>query len=257
MRQAVVNKLDPLDYASTEALNTVCTNLTFTGRDMKKIVFTSNTMSEGKSYMVMQILRNLARRGKRVVLVDADMRRSMLVKRHRIEVDGEILGLAHYLVGQCSLGDCIYETNLHGACIIPAGRDVSNPMSLIDSVYFTQMLDELAANFDMVLVDAPPVGMVIDAAEIAAHCDGTVLVVEYNATHLRDLQDCKAQMEQSGKPILGCILNKVRFDTISSKKYYNKGYYYHHYASGYYKHDDGSRSRRGKSRAAGGEEGKK
>ncbi len=248
MRQAVINKLDPLDYAGTEALNTICTNLTFAGRDLKKVVFTSNTMAEGKSYMVMQITRNLARRGKRVVLVDADMRRSMLVKRHSIETDGELLGLAHFLVGQCSLGDCIYETNLHGACIIPAGRDVSNPISLIDSEYFSQMLDELAANFDIVLVDAPPVGMVIDAAEIAAYCDGTVFVVEYNTTHMRDLQDCKAQMEQSGKPILGCILNKVRFDTISSKKYYNKGYYYHHYASGYYTNEEDSQQKDAKKR---------
>lgn len=240
MRQAIVNKLDPLDYAGTEALNTVCTNLTFAGRDLKKIVFTSNTMAEGKSFMVMQILRNLARRGKRVVLVDADMRRSMLVKRHRIETEGEMLGLAHFLVGQCSLGDCLYETNLHGACIIPAGRDVSNPMSLIDSDYFVRMLNDLAANFDMVLVDAPPVGMVIDAAEIAANCDGTVFVVEYAKTHLRDLRSCVWQMEQSGKPILGCILNKVEFETLSSKKYYNKGYY-HHYTSGYYKHDGESK----------------
>ena len=240
MRQAIVNKLDPLDYAGTEALNTVCTNLTFAGRDLKKIVFTSNTMAEGKSFMVMQILRNLARRGKRVVLVDADMRRSMLVKRHRIETEGEMLGLAHFLVGQCSLGDCLYETNLHGACIIPAGRDVSNPMSLIDSEYFARMLNDLAANFDMVLVDAPPVGMVIDAAEIAANCDGTVFVVEYAKTHLRDLRSCVWQMEQSGKPILGCILNKVEFETLSSKKYYNKGYY-HHYTSGYYKHDGESK----------------
>ena len=237
MRQATVNKLDPLDYAGTEALNTICTNLAFAGRNLKKIVFTSNAMSEGKSYMVMQIMQNMARRGRRVVLVDADMRRSFLVKRHRIETEGEMLGLAHYLVGQCSLGDAIYETNLYGSCIIPAGRDVSNPMSLIDSDYFTNMLDELAANFDVVLVDAPPVGMVIDAAEIAASCDGSVFVVEYSKTHMRDLRQCMWQMEQSGKPILGCIMNRVKFDTISSKKYYNKGYY-HHYASGYYKHEE-------------------
>ena len=125
MRQAVVNKMETLDYASTEALNTICTNLAFTGRDMKKILFTSNTMAEGKSYLVMQIMQNLARRGKRVVLVDADMRRSFLVRRHRIETDGEMLGLAHYLVGQCALGDCLYETNLFGACIIPAGHALS------------------------------------------------------------------------------------------------------------------------------------
>ena len=237
MRQATVNQLNPLDYSGTEALNTICTNLAFAGHNLKKIVFTSCTQSEGKSYMVMQILQNMARRGRRVVLVDGDMRRSFLVKRHRIEADGEILGLAHYLVGQCELGDVIYQTNLYGACIIPAGRDVSNPISLIDSEFFSDMLDQLAENFDMVLVDAPPVGMVIDAAEIAMSCDGTVFIVEYDRTHIRDLKECKRQMERSGKPILGCIVNKVKFDTLSSKKYYNKGYY-SHYAYGYYKKDE-------------------
>ena len=234
MRTAIVNKVDPLEYAGTEAINTICTNLTFAGHHLKKIVFTSNQASEGKSYIVMQMLQNLARRDHRVVLIDADMRRSFLVKRHKLQVEGELYGLAHYLTGKCSLDDCVYETNLHGACIIPAGRDVSNPIALIDSLYFSDMLDELARHFDLVLVDAPPVGMVIDAATIASHCDGTVFVVEYNKTHMRELSACKKQMEQSGKPILGFILNKVKFDTISAKKYYNKGYY-KHYSSGYYK----------------------
>ena len=234
MRTAVINQLDPLEYAGTEALNAICTNLTFAGHHLKKIVFTSNSASEGKSYVVMQMTQNLARRGHKVVLVDADMRRSFLVKRHQLTTDGEIYGLAHYLVGQCSLNDCVYETNLYGACVIPAGRDVSNPMSLIDSTYFAEMLDELARNFDLVLVDAPPIGMVIDAAMIAGNCDGTVLVVEYNRTRMRELASCKKQMEQSGTPILGCVLNKVKFDTLSAKKYYNKGYY-KHYSSGYYK----------------------
>ncbi|MBR6027665.1 MAG: CpsD/CapB family tyrosine-protein kinase [Clostridia bacterium] len=237
MRTATINQLDPLEYAGTEALNAICTNLTFAGNHLKKIVFTSSSASEGKSYLVMQMTMNLARRGHRVVLVDADMRRSFLVKRHQLVTDGKLVGLAHYLTGQCSLNDCVYETNMYGACIIPAGRDVATPMSLIDSTYFSEMLDELARNFDLVLVDAPPIGMVIDAATIAGYCDGSVLVVEYNRTRMRELASCKKQMEQSGTPVLGCILNKVKFDTISAKKYYNKGYY-KHYSSGYYKKEE-------------------
>lgn len=232
MRQAVVHQLPMLDYAGTEALNTICTNLSFAGRNMNKIIITSCTQSEGKSYMAMHILQNMARRGRRVVLVDADMRRSFLVKRYGFETSGEITGLAHYLAGQCELDDAIYETNLYGACIIPTGRDVSNPMALIDSPYFSGMLDDLAAAFDLVLVDAPPVGMVIDAAVMGRDCDGVVYVVEYNKTHRRDLAECKRQMEQSGCKSLGCIINKVSFDTISAKKYYNKGYY-KQYTSGY------------------------
>lgn len=237
MRKAVVNQLNDLDYSGIESLNTICTNLSFAGRNVKKIIFTSNIQSEGKSFMVIQILQNLARRGRRVVLVDADMRRSFMVKRYQIQVEGELLGLAHYLAGQCDLDQVVYETNLYGACVIPAGRDVSNPMALIDSEYFDDMLNQLAEEFDVVLVDAPPVGMVIDAAVMASACDGVVFIVEYNKTHVRDLLQCKHQMEQSGTPVLGCIVNKVRLDTLSAKKYYNKGYY-KQYTYGYYRSDN-------------------
>ncbi|MBQ8555921.1 MAG: CpsD/CapB family tyrosine-protein kinase [Clostridia bacterium] len=236
MRQAIIHEKLTLDYAGEEALNSICTNLMFAGRDVKKVVFTSNLQSEGKSWMTMHVMANMAHRGRRVVLIDADMRRSFIMQRYKIEVDGEVLGLAHYLTGQCDLDSAIYETNLNGACIIPAGRDVSNPVSLIDSPYFSAMLDELAMHFDMVIVDAPPIGMVIDAAEIASSCDGTVIVTEYNKTRLREVAECKRQMEQSGTPVLGCIINKVAFDTISAKKYYNKSYY-SHYRSGYYRKD--------------------
>lgn len=236
MKQASINQMKPLDYAGEEAMNTICTNLAFSGRNLKKIVFTSNIQSEGKSWMAMHILENLAKRGRRVVLLDADMRRSFMMQRYKVDVTGEVLGLAHYLTGQCELGDIIYQTNLYGACIIPAGRDVTNPVSLVDTPYFTQMLDLLSEQFDMVIVDAPPIGMVIDAAEIAASCDGTVMVIEYNKTRLREVRECKRQMEQSGTPVLGCIINKVNFASISAKKYYNKSYY-SHYRSGYYRQD--------------------
>lgn len=241
MRKAVIRHMNPLDYAGEEALNSICTNLAFAGRNLKKIVFTSNAQSEGKSWMTMHILANMAQRGRKVVLVDADMRRSFIVQRYQIEIKGEAYGLAHYLTGQCELADAIYETNLNGACIIPAGRDVTNPVSLVDSPYFSQLLEELASQFDMVIVDAPPVGMVIDAAEIAGSCDGAVLVVEYNKTHMRELAECKRQMEQSGTPILGCIINKVSFDRLSEKKYYNKSYY-SHYRSGYYRKTDSEKN---------------
>ena len=234
MRQAKIKRFNALDYTGTEAINTICTNLSFTGRNCKRIAVTSYMPGAGKSYMCLNILHNMAKRGKHVLLIDADLRRSTIVSRLRMETEGEMLGLAHYLAGHCELGDCIYETNMYGACIMPAGRDISSPMTLIDTPYFGEMLDHLATQFDLILVDTPPVGVVVDAAEIAKRCDGAVIVVNYNNTRRRELVDAKHQMEQSGCPILGCILNKVTFDTLSAKKYYNKSYYNHYYKSGYY-----------------------
>lgn len=241
MKKVTIRQSMTLDYAGEEALNTICTNLAFSGRNLRKIVFTSNLQSEGKSWMAMHVLANLAQRGRKVVLVDADMRRSFLMQRYKMEADGEIFGLAHYLTGQCELEDAIYETNLNGACLIPAGRDVTNPVSLVDTPFFKQMLETLSEKFDMVIVDTPPIGMVIDAAEIAASCDGTVLVLDYNKTRIREIRECKRQMEQSGTPVLGCIINKVSFASLSAKKYYNKSYY-SHYRSGYYRKDPGEKA---------------
>ncbi len=241
MKKVTIRQSMTLDYAGEEALNTICTNLAFSGRNLRKIVFTSNLQSEGKSWMAMHVLANLAQRGRKVVLVDADMRRSFLMQRYKMEADGEIFGLAHYLTGQCELEDAIYETNLDGACLIPAGRDVTNPVSLVDTPFFKQMLDTLIEKFDMVIVDTPPIGMVIDAAEIAASCDGTVLVLDYNKTRIREIRECKRQVEQSGTPVLGCIINKVSFASLSAKKYYNKSYY-SHYRSGYYRKEPGEKA---------------
>ena len=237
MKQVTINNLIPLDYAGTEALNSICTNLTFAGRNLKKIIITSNDQSDGKSWMTVHIAINLAQRGRRVLLIDADLRRSFMVQRYKLAFEDEGIGLAHFMTGQCDLDDCIYETDHYGMCLMPAGRDVSNPVSLLDTPYFAEMLDELAKHFDFVLLDAPPVGIVIDAAEMASCCDGSVLVVEHKKTRLRDIADCKRQMEQSGTPVLGCIINKVTFAGISEKRYYNRSYYRHYQRD--YKRNDG------------------
>ena len=234
MRKATIKRFTAPDYSGTEAINTICTNLSFSGRNCKRIAFTSYMAGAGKTYISINVLYNLAKRGKRVLLIDADLRRSHIVSRLRMETEGEMLGLAHYLAGHCNLDDCIYETNMYGACIMPAGRDITSPMTLIDTPYFGEMLDHLAPQFDLILVDTPPVGLVIDAAEIARRCDGCVLVVNYNTTRRRELVEAKNQMEQSGCPILGCVINKVTFESLSAKKYYNKSYYNHYYKSGYY-----------------------
>lgn len=234
MKKATIHRLEPLEYAGAEALNTICSNLSFAGRNQKKIVVSSVCEHEGKSFMTMQIMRNLARRGRRVVLIDADLRMSATMGRYGVEIKGKYVGLAHYLAGYCGMQDVLYETNFDGAFLVPEGRDVLNPVPLLNSKEFAQLLDALAQTFDVVLVDAPPIGLVIDAAEIARSCDGAVLVCEYNRTRRRELAAARRQLEQAGCPIMGCIINKVTFDTISSKKYYNRAYY-SHYSSGYYR----------------------
>ncbi len=220
MQKAVINGNLNLDYAGSEAINTICSNLTFSGKNIKKIVVTSCEANDGKTFVAIQIAENMARRGKRVMLVDADLRLSVMNAHYEIQMVGSGLGLAHLLSGQCSLEQVMYETNHQNVFLIPIGTDVQAPLSLIATKDFDQLMRVLAENFDLVIVDAPPVGLVIDAAEIAKSCDGSLLVLEFNKTHRRALQDACQQMERTGTPVLGCVLNKVSLDRLSTKKYY-------------------------------------
>ncbi|NLD60487.1 MAG: CpsD/CapB family tyrosine-protein kinase [Clostridiales bacterium] len=234
MKNIQLKRFDKLDYAGNEAINTLCTNLSFAGSDVRRIMFTSAHEGEGKSFLAMQVMRTLGKMGKSVVLVDADLRRSVLTGRYGMQVDGEAEGLAHYLAGLCEMESVVYRTNLPGACLIPIGRDVANPLPLLNSNRFPILLDYLARMFDAVLVDSPPVGLVIDAAQIAKHCDGVLFTVEFNGTRRHELKEARHQIEQSGCPILGCVINKVSFDSYSAKRYYNRTYY-SHYNSEYHR----------------------
>ena len=235
MNKIEFTRFAELDYTGDEALNTLCTNLTFAGAGIRRIMMTSCHASEGKSFISMNMLRTFARLGKRVVLVDADLRRSMILARYGGRVQkGVQFGLTHYLAGMCSAEDVLYETNMPGAYMVPVGREVNNSLSLLTTQKLSQLLDWLGDKFDFVLVDAPPVGMIIDAAEVAKSCDGVLFVINYNT--ISEMQEAKLQIERTGCKILGAVLNNVSFDSYSSKKYYYKSYYNTHYESDYYQH---------------------
>lgn len=227
MRKLEIKNFPPLGYACNEAVNTLCTNLSFAGSDVKKIMITSCHAAEGKTFLSMNIMRMLAKFGKTVVLVDADLRRSIISATYRLQYENleEKWGLSHMLAGMVDEDQIIYQTSVPGAYMVPVGREVSNPLPLLNSPRFAWLLDHLAQQVDYVLIDAPPVGLVIDAAQIAKNCDGSIIVVNYNSVRRQELIDVKEQLEQTGCPILGTVLNMVEYDSYLSKKYYYRSYY--------------------------------
>lgn len=259
MPKAVINASLDLDYAGSEAINTICSNLTFSGKNIKKIVITSCEPNDGKSFVAIQVAVNMAKRGKKALLIDADMRLSVLNAHYNIQLAGSGAGLAHFLSGQSTLEDALYQTNISNFWLIPIGTDVQAPLSLIATPDFDKLIEAVGDAFDLVVIDAPPVGLVIDAAEIAKSCDGSILVLEYAKTHLRALQEAKTQMERTGTPILGCILNKVAMDRLSTKKYYSYGGKYGYskygrygrygYNRGYYRREDGKNQKKQKEKS--------
>lgn len=227
MKKLTVSRFSPLDYASQEAFNTLCTNITFTGKDTKKIMMTSTHAHEGKTFTSMNILFTMAKHGKTVVLVDADLRLSSMTATFGLMSPDSptLFGLAHFLADMVDEGDIVYETNVKGAYMVPVGRTVSNAMLLLDSPKFSQLLTYLSEQFDYVLVDTPPLGAVIDAAMIATSCDGILYVVKHDDVYRQELLDIKRQLEQTGCPVIGAVLNRAATDGYFGRKYY-KGYYH-------------------------------
>jgi len=219
MNKIVFKELEELEYGRREAMNSLRTNLQFCGADIKVILFTSCGPNEGKSTTSFDLARSMAESGKNVILIDADLRKSVMISRYKVQRSGTpIGGLSHYLSKQAQLNDIICATNIPGMHIIMTGPLSPNPTELLNGVLFEDLLNVLRANYDAVIIDAPPLGSVIDAAVIAPKADGVVLVVEANATSSRIAADVKKQLEMADCKLLGVVLNKVKIDR--SKYYY-------------------------------------
>ena len=235
-----------LDFKTNEAYKRVRTNITFSGEDIRVIAVTSSIPNEGKSEVSFRLAESFAEDGKKVLFIDADIRKSVTVARYG--VDKETKGLSHYLSGQTKdLNDIIYESNISNLSIIFTGAKAPNPAELLGRPKFARMIETLRESYDMIVIDCPPLGSVIDAVLVAKSCDGTILVIESDAISYKVVQSVKKQLDQSDCKILGVILNKVQ---AGGKGYYGyyKGYYgyYDSYGYGYGEEPDGEKEKKGK-----------
>lgn len=240
MPRVELEQLEELTYGKREAFNSLRTNLNFCGDNVKVIVATSCTPDEGKSSTIMELARSMAENEKKVLLIDADLRKSVMVGRYHAtkektkDKEARIEGLTHYLAGKAKMEDVICNTNVENMDIIFAGRTTPSPTELLDNSYFEKLIQYARENYDVVLIDSPPLGSVIDTAIIAPKCDGAVIVVEAKKCSYRFIQDVKKQLEMTGIRILGVVLNKVQVEKGGYYSRYYKGYYKGYY-SGYYK----------------------
>jgi capsular exopolysaccharide synthesis family protein len=228
MEKLIMDRLPELNYDMREAFRNLRTNLLFCGDDVRTILVTSSQPSEGKSHVTMHMALSLAASGKKVVLVDADIRKSVIVGTRGIRREqlGKIYGLSHYLTGQKTLDQVLYATEIENFDMIIAGPSVPNPTEILDNHFFDEMLTKLRSRYDLIILDAPPLGLVIDPAVIAPKCDGAILVIEQGKISRKFVQNVKRQLENSGVRILGAVLNKVQENTSGYYKKYYKGDYY-------------------------------
>ena len=226
-----------------ESLRALRTNIQFCGDDVKTILFTSTVPDEGKSTVVLDLARSIGESGKKVLVIDTDMRKSVIMSEYGVTVSGnkhdQIFGLSHYLSGQRGLDEVMYGTNLKRVDIVFAGRSVPNPTEMLGKHYFTDLLEYGRQNYDYVLVDCAPITAAIDAVLTAHYCDGAVMVIEQGAVNSRAIADAKKQLENSGVRILGAVLNKVKMDGAHYGHYYGK-YYGNYYGKYYGRYNSGS-----------------
>lgn len=207
------------DFAFDEAIKTLRTNIRFCGKNIRTIMLTSSTPNEGKSSIALALAASLAEAGQETLLIDADIRKSVMVTRY--ELDQDVFGLSQFLSGQKDMDDVLYHTNLENLDVIFSGPYSPNPAELLEEPGFKKLVQGVREEYDFVIIDTPPITSVIDAAIVAKECDGAALVIESGTISYRTAQRVMKQLEKSGCRILGAVLNKVGGEHSG---YYSKYY---------------------------------
>ncbi|HEO4853990.1 TPA: tyrosine-protein kinase [Streptococcus agalactiae] len=206
-----------------EYFNAIRTNIQFSGKENKILAITSVREGEGKSTTSTSLALSLAQAGFKTLLIDADTRNSVI--SGTFKATGTIKGLTNYLSGNADLGDIICETNVPRLMVVPSGKVPPNPTALLQNAYFNKMIEAIKNIFDYIIIDTPPIGLVVDAAIISNACDGFILVIQAGRIKRNYVEKAKEQMEQSGSKFLGIILNKVSESVATYGDYGDYGNY--------------------------------
>ncbi|AET70538.1 capsular exopolysaccharide biosynthesis protein [Desulfosporosinus orientis DSM 765] len=205
----------------SEAYRTLRTNVQFTNVDSntQKIVVTSSGPGEGKSHTVANLAVSMAQSGKSVLIIDADLRNPT---QHKLFGLDNRVGLSIYLVEDGDYGGYIRDTAVPSVRVLPAGPVPPNPAELLGSKGMEHLLEGAGGEFDMVLIDTPPVIAVTDALILAQEVDGVILVLASGEVDKGYAQKAKGLLDKLEIKILGAVLNKVG---MNSHEYYYYNYY--------------------------------
>jgi len=221
-----------LTYQEKESFRTLRTNIEFTGVENRVIAVTSVAPGDGKTTVAYHLASAFEESGHRTLLIDADLRKSVLI--HRLGIREAVKGLSYYLAAQEKMGDVIYSTNKKDLFIMPSGVFPVNPTELLGNTRFTQMIPVLKNTFDYVFIDTAPLSSVIDAAVVAKACDGSILVLAADGVSRTEAKNVVYQLKTANSNLLGVVLNKVN---LSKNSYYGKYGAYGRYGAYYGKKD--------------------
>jgi capsular exopolysaccharide synthesis family protein len=209
-----------------EAFRMLRTNLQFVDVDRASKLFlvTSSLPGEGKTTTATNLAVTLARAGQRVVLVEGDLRRPKVGEYLRLET---VVGLTTVLVGRLAIDDALQPWGKDGLVVLTSGATPPNPSELLQSQSMAQVLADLRRRFDVIVVDAPPLLPVTDAALLAAQADGALLVVRHGKTKREQVRGSVERLQAVGGRLVGVVLNMAPQRGNDSYSYgYGYGYGY-------------------------------
>lgn len=228
----VLALIDPSDLA-IEALRSLRTSLHFAMLEAgnKRLMLTGPSPAVGKSFISTNLAAICAQSGQRVLLIDADLRKGHI---HRSFKGESAQGLSDYLVGDASLDAVLRDTEQSGLDYIARGTAPPNPSELLMTQKFSQFLDDVEVQYDLIIIDTPPALAVTDAAVVGKQVGTTLMITRFRENPVNEIERSLVQLENAGVVVKGSILNAIE-RTASSYYGYGYGYGYYHYA---YKSDE-------------------
>lgn len=205
-----------------EAYRKIRANLQFVdaAQEVRSVVVTSGQASEGKTTTVTNLALAMAEGARRVLIIDADLRRPMVATVCGLEGSA---GLTTVLIGNALVDDVIQEWGDTGVSVLTAGAIPPNPLQLLDSEHMAKLLQEVTQRFDVVLLDAPPVLPVADAAVLSRLCSGVIMVAGSGRATRQILRRAITSLEAVGANVLGVVL--ARASKRDVHEYYGYGYH--------------------------------
>jgi tyrosine-protein kinase Etk/Wzc len=218
---------NPADL-SIEALRSLRTSLHFAMMEAKNniIAISGPSPGVGKSFVSINLAAVLAQSGKKVLIIDADMRKGYMQTQFGLKWDD---GLSDYLSGRLTLDQITKPSQVEGLKVITRGQIPPNPSELLMHANFSKLVAEVSAAYDLVIIDTPPILAVTDAAIVSAHTGTTLLVVRFGQNHLREIELTRNRFEQNGIDVKGVVFNGLVKKASNAYGYY--GYYNYEYKS--------------------------